>query len=94
MTFGNKLKRLRGGRAVSQRALALALNVDAAYLSRVESSAAKYTPNVETIQRIAKALKLSRDEADELYVLANKLPPDIERKLLSRPQLFQEVRRA
>jgi transcriptional regulator with XRE-family HTH domain len=94
MTFGNKLKRLRGGRAVSQKELAFALNVDAAYLSRVESSAAKYTPNVETIQRITKALKLSRDEADELYVLANKLPPDVENKLLSRPQLFEKVRRA
>lgn len=94
MTFGDKLKRLRGGRAVSQRALALALNVDAAYLSRVESSAAAYTPNVETIQRIAKALKLTRDEADELYVLANKLPPDVEGKLLSKPGLFEKVRRA
>jgi transcriptional regulator with XRE-family HTH domain len=94
MTFGGKLKRLRGGRAVSQRALALALKIDAAYLSRLETGESKYTPSVGMIQRIVKALKLSRAEADELFVLAKKLPPDVERKLLSKPELFEKVRRA
>lgn len=94
MTFGLKLKMLRGGRAVSQRALAETLKIDTAYLSRIETGAAVYTPNVETIQNISKALKLSRSEADELYVLANKLPPDIAEKLLSRPELFQRIRKA
>lgn len=94
MTFGLKLKMLRGGRAVSQRSLADVLQVDTAYLSRIETDSSTYTPNVETIQKISQALDLSCSEADELYVLAHKLPPDISEKLLSRPQLFERIRRA
>lgn len=81
-------------RGASQRALAALLKTDAAYLSRVEHDAPRHTPSIDTIQRIVKALRLTRAEADELYTLANHLPPDIESKLIAKPQLFERIRRA
>lgn len=94
MTFGSKLKELRGLRGATQRGLAALLNMDAAYLSRIENDIPNHLPSTETIQKIIKALKLSRAESDALFTLAKRLPPDVESKLLSRPQLYERVRRA
>ena len=93
MTFGHKLKSLRGVRVVSQKELAARLDMDTAYLSRIESDAPNHTPSATSIQRIVTALQLTRSEADELYVLAWKLPPDVETKLISKPRLLDKVRR-
>lgn len=80
-------------RGASQRGLAALLKMDAAYLSRIENNAPNHTPSAESIQRIIKALRLTQAEADALFTLASRLPPDIESKLLSKPQLFEKVRR-
>jgi len=93
MTFGRKLKSLRGVRVISQRDLAAALDMDTGYLSRIETDATGSLPSAVTIQRIVAALDLSRAEADELFVLANKLPPDVEIKLITKPRLLDKVRR-
>lgn len=78
---------------VSQKALAEILEMDNAYLSRVEGDANGCLPSVPTIQRIVKALDLNQSESDELYLLANKLPPDVEIKLITKPHLLNKVRR-
>lgn len=78
---------------MSQRVLAQALDMDPAYLSRIESDTANHLPGVETIQRIIKALSLDRSDADQMFVLAKKLPPDVESKLISRPLLLDKVRK-
>lgn len=93
MTFGYKLKELRMARGASQRGLAALLKMDAAYLSRIENDVPNHMPSAETIQRIIKALRLTQTEGDMLFTLASRLPPDIESKLLSKPQLFEKVRR-
>lgn len=93
MTFGQKLKSLRGGRVVKQRELAALLDMDAAYLSRIENDVPNHLPSVPTIQRMAKALDLSMAEADDLYLLANRIPPDVEIKLITKPHLLNEVRK-
>lgn len=93
MTFGYKLKSLRGARVISQRELAEALEMDSAYLSRMENDVANHLPSVQSIERIAAALNLERAESDHLYVLANKLPPDVARKLISNPRLLDRVRK-
>lgn len=94
MTFGSKLKELRGNRGATQRRLAASLSMDAAYLCKIESDSLGCLPSAETIQKMIKALRLTQAEGDTLFTLANKLPPDVENKLLSRPQLFEKVRRA
>jgi len=94
MTFGDKLRALRMAKGASQRRLAGLLSMDPAYLSRIEHDVLNHLPSVEMIRRFVKALKLTQDEADDLYVLARHLPPDVEHKLLAKPQLFKRVRRA
>lgn len=93
MTFGQKLKSLRVGRGVKQRELAALLDMDTAYLSRVENDLPNHLPSVPTIRRIAKALDLRMSEADELYILAKKIPPDVEIKLITKPHFLNEVRK-
>lgn len=94
MTFGQHLRHLRAAREVSQRRLAQLLDMDAAYLSRVEHDHQQYVPNLDTLKRIVKALDLQQKDADGLFVAAGKLPPDIHAKLLRQPALFTRIRRA
>lgn len=93
MTFGRKLRSLRGAGGVSQRQLAELLDMDTAYLSRIENDVPNHLPSVVTIQRMAKALDLNTAEADELYILANKVPPDVQIKLITKPHLLNKVRK-
>lgn len=68
--FGTTLKRLRKARQLTQAEVALAAEVDASYISKLETGAAAHTPSVATLQRISRAL-----DADpiELAQAANKL---------------------
>jgi transcriptional regulator with XRE-family HTH domain len=94
MTFGQQLKYFRSAREISQRRLAETLDVDPAYLSRVEHDQPYHVPNLETLNKIIKALDLQQKEADALFVAAKRLPPDVQAKLLERPQLFSRIRKA
>ena len=94
MTFGQHLRYLRSAREVSQRQLAALLDMDPAYLSRVEHDHQQYVPNLDTLKRIVKALDLQQKDADGLFVAAGRLPPDVHAKLLQQPRLFSRIRRA
>lgn len=94
LTFGHALRRVRGGKGITQRTLAEMTGIDTAILSRLETGEARYLPNAETIQKIINALQLDQAHADTLFMLAGRLPPDVEKKLLSRPQLFKRIRNA
>jgi transcriptional regulator with XRE-family HTH domain len=94
LTFGHALRCLRGGKSITQRALATMTGMDAAMLSRLETGEARYLPNVETIQRFIDALQLDQAHADTLFTLAGRLPPDVEKQLLSKPHLFKRIRNA
>ena len=88
------MRYLRSAREVSQKRLAGLLDIDQAYLSRVENDHQQYVPNLETLKRIVKALDLQQKDADGLFVAARKLPPDVHAKLLEQPQLFSRIRKA
>lgn len=94
MSFGQHLRYLRSAREISQRQLAERLEMDPAYLSRVEHDHQQYVPNLGTLTRIIKALDLQQKDADGLFVAAGKLPPDVHAKLLEHPQLFSRIRKA
>ena len=53
--FGQNVKELRKAISISQEELALRLNADQAYVSRIESGQMNVT--LETIEEIAKALE-------------------------------------
>lgn len=67
--------------------------MDAAYLSRIENGVTPYKPSQDTLWRLAKALKLSTADSDELHALALKIPADVELILLDQPELFAKIRR-
>lgn len=58
--FGTNLRDLRKSANISQEELALRLNADQAYLSRIEAGQMNVT--LETIEEISKALNVSTKE--------------------------------
>jgi HTH-type transcriptional regulator, competence development regulator len=92
MKFGQRLKQLRKARKLTQRALAIKLEMDFAYLSRIENDYFNHLPSRETIERIAKALRLTNEESDELHILAGKIPYDVEHLLFANPKLIKSIR--
>lgn len=57
MTTGEKIRKVRGDLGITQKELALRLNVTPQLVSQYESGAKK--PKMETIKKIAKALNVS-----------------------------------
>jgi transcriptional regulator with XRE-family HTH domain len=95
--FGVRLRTLRRERGLTQRELAVLVQLDFTYLSKLENSAD--IPGEKAVRRIAKELEA---DPDELLALAGKIPADIREwaardpravRLLRRlPQLNPEVR--
>lgn len=89
MKFGKKLKSLRNEKGIGIKPLAEKLHVDYTYLSKIEN--AKAVPSKETIKRIATFFNIN---SDELMVLADKIPDDIEQILRENPEeAIQYLRR-
>ena len=81
---------------MTQRALASALEMDPAYLSRIENDIPDHLPSEVTIRKMIIALRIVQNdkECDSLYMLANKVPPDIKQMMMRDPSLLMVVRRA
>jgi transcriptional regulator with XRE-family HTH domain len=73
MTFGARLRQLRRAQHVNQRTLAARAGIDFTYLSKVETGAMP-PPSADTIVKLARALGA---DADELLLLAGKVPQDL-----------------
>ena len=74
MKFGEKLRQLRQKREMTLRELADKVGVNFSYLSKVENNKLEYTPSIDKIRALAKALEV--DEI-ELLKLADKVPDEI-----------------
>lgn len=72
--FGSTLKNLRKERRITQRDLAEKVGVDFTYISKIENGKLVNSPSVDTIVKIAQALDAN---ADELILLAKKVPETI-----------------
>lgn len=81
MTFGNLLRKLRYQQDIGIKKLAAAINVDYAYLSRIEND--KIKPSERAIERISKYFNYSKDE---LMILGDKIPDDIKAILRENPE--------
>jgi transcriptional regulator with XRE-family HTH domain len=88
--FGAKVRELRQKNGLTLRALAEAAGVDFTYLSKIENERVEYSPGVDTIRDLARALGV---DPIELLEIANKLPPELA-KLAGSPNARRFLQRA
>jgi len=79
-SFGDEVKRLREEKGYSIKKLANTLDVNYTYLSKIEN--AKSTPSEDFIDKLASALNCN---AEELKIMAGKLPLDIKEIIKNHP---------
>jgi HTH-type transcriptional regulator, competence development regulator len=89
MRFGDRLRELRQAKNLSQRDLATEVGVNFTYISKIENEKLDFAqfPGEELIRKLAKAL-----EADEgeLMILAQKIPEQIKKRVMERPDAFRK----
>ena len=90
MHFGEKIRQLRLDRNLTQRALAGQLNVNFSYVSKIENGRLDFGdyPSDALIHRLAAVLEA---DADELLILAEKIPEPIRKRFLERPDAFLKL---
>jgi transcriptional regulator with XRE-family HTH domain len=90
MRFGERLQQLRKAKGYTLRDLAARVGVDHTYISKAENSKLAFAdyPGEALILKMAKALDA---DADELLLLAQKIPPQIKKRVLQRPDAFRQL---
>jgi len=90
MTFGEKIRELRTGKNLTLRTFAAKVSVTFTYISKIENhklSTGEY-PSEDLIRKMAKVLK---GDVDELLILAQKIPDDIKKRVIQRPDAFRKL---
>ena len=80
MNFAAKIKKMREQRGISIKTLAKSLDVNYTYLSKIENS--KSVPSEAFIERLAMVYNC---DADELKIMAGKIPDDVIEILKNNP---------
>ena len=90
MTLGRRVRQLRRAKCLTLRDLAPKVGVGFTYLSKVENGRLDFGdyPSEELILKIAKALDA---DADELLLLAKKIPASVRRRVIQRPDVFLKL---
>lgn len=90
MRFGKRLRQLRQAQKLTLRGLAARIGVGFTYLSKVENEKLDFAdyPSDDLIVKLAKALDA---DADELLILAKKIPAQIKKRVLERPDDFRKL---
>ena len=89
MRFGERIRELRKAKNLGQRGLAEAVKVSFTYISKIENEKLDFGdyPSEELIRKLADALDA---EADELLLLAQKVPEQIKKRVMERPDAFRK----
>lgn len=89
MQFGEKVRELRKAKNLTQRDLAHKVQVNFTYISKIENGKLDFGdyPSRDLIRKLAKALGAS---ADELLLLAEKVPEQIKKRVMQRPDAFRK----
>src|SRR3954470_10052038 len=92
MIFGQRVRELRQGKRLTLRALAKKVQVNFTYLSKIENHKLNFGdyPGEGLIRKLAKVLKA---DEDELLLLAEKIPDDIRKRVVERPDAFRQLAR-
>lgn len=90
MSFGQKIRALRKAKNLSQRDLADRVKVNFTYISKIENEKLDFGdyPSEDLIIKIAKALDA---DADELLILAKKVPEGVRKRVIQRPDAFRKL---
>ena len=90
MQFGEKVRELRLAKNLTLRDLAGKVGVDFTYISKIENQKLSFGeyPSEELIRKIAKSLGA---DADELLILADKIPKQIKKRVKERPDAFRKI---
>ena len=88
MRFGPRVRELRKAKNLTLRGLADAVGVSFTYISKIENEKLDFGdyPGEELIAKLAAALDV---EADELLILAKKIPESIKKRVIERPDAFR-----
>lgn len=88
MRFGPRIRELRKAKNLSLRALAEAVGVSFTYISKIENEKLDFGdyPGEDLIAKLAIALDV---DADELLILAKKIPEGIKKRVIERPDAFR-----
>lgn len=73
-TFGQKIRRLRKAKKITQAELAESVGVDFTYISKIENDKGIRLPAESTIRKLAMFLET---DAEELILLAKKVPQNL-----------------
>jgi len=89
MRFGERLRELRQAKNLSQRDLAEQVGVNFTYISKIENEKLDFAqfPGEELIRKLAMALEA---DEDELLILAEKIPEQIRKRVMERPDAFRK----
>ena len=92
MTFGERVRELRKGKNLTLRDLAAKVKVNFTYVSKIENQKLSFGeyPSEDLIRKLAKVLGA---EEDELLLLAEKIPEDIKKRVIERPDAFRKIAR-
>ena len=90
MNFGEKIRELRKGKNLTLRELAVKVKVNFTYLSKIENQKLSFGefPSEDLIRKLAKVLQ---GDVDELLILAEKMPEEIKKRVMERPDAFRKI---
>lgn len=90
MNFGGRIRELRHRKNLTLRDLAKQTDVTFTYLSKIENQNLSFGefPSSDLITKLAKILNV---DADELLLLAEKIPDTIRNRILERPDVFLQL---
>jgi transcriptional regulator with XRE-family HTH domain len=90
MRFGEKLQALRKAKGYTLRDLAAKVGVGFTYISKAENGKLAFAdfPGEALIVKLAKALDA---DTDELLIMAKKIPAQIKKRVLERPEAFRKL---
>jgi transcriptional regulator with XRE-family HTH domain len=90
MTFGEKVRQLRKAKNLTLRELARKVKVNFTYLSKIENQRLSFGeyPSEDLIRKLAKVLD---GNEDELLLRAEKIPADIKKRVIERPDAFRKL---
>lgn len=81
-TFGQRIRRLRKGRRITQLELADRIGVDFTYVSKIENDRTARPPAESTIRKIAEVLST---DTEELILAAKKVPQNLQETIVQDP---------